>query len=97
VDLLLAIRNDGAITEVRLERQTKVELSKKYDVLRASFLGPDTEVHEYAPAFRPEDDGVLRLKFDLPNEIWNCRHSLPNGVPILDGRALADGLKALAG
>ena len=95
MDLLLAIRNDRTIAEVRLERQTKVELSKKYSALRASFLGPDTEVHDYAPAFRPDEDGILRLKFDLPQVLLDCRQSLPNGVPSVDNGALTDGIRAL--
>jgi Domain of unknown function (DUF4868) len=95
VDLLLAIRKDRSIAEVRLERRTKEALSAKYAELRATFLGPATDIHEYVPAFRPEDDGVLKLKFDLPADLWNCRQSLPNGIPGLDGEALGEGIRAL--
>lgn len=97
MDILLAIRNDGSLAEVRLEPSTKTALSTQYDGLRGSFIGPGTEIQDYVPAFRPDDDGVLRLKFDLPAPLWSCRQALPGGIPALDATALAEGIRALVG
>ena len=97
MDILLAIRSDGSLAEVRLDPNTKAALSQKYEDLRARFLSADTEVHDYAPAFRPDDDGVLKLKYELPAPLWACRQALPNGIPELDADALAEGIRALVG
>jgi hypothetical protein len=97
VDILLALRNDDSFAEVRLEPATKKELSLQYRTLHDRFIGEDTEIHDYAPAFRPDEDGILRLKYDLPTQLSACCQALPGGIRALDADALAGGVKALVG
>jgi hypothetical protein len=87
---------DGSLAQVALDSKAKDYLSDKFDKLGKGFLNEDTEVHDYAPAFTPEDGGLLKLKYELPKNLLDCRRQLPSGVPELRPDVLAgQGVKAL--
>jgi hypothetical protein len=47
------------------------------------------EFHDYAPGFKPEDDGMLRVKFKLPDALQRCSRSTPSDLEALDPQAAA--------
>jgi hypothetical protein len=97
MNMLLAMLRDGSLAEVKLERTTRQRLSQKFDELAARFLNQETEVHNYVPAFTPEPGAVMKLKFDLPRALLDCRRQLPGDMAELSAQVLSEGaVKALA-
>jgi hypothetical protein len=86
MDLLLAIQKRGEPRQVRLDPAAHRSLSETFEALSKAFLNRDTEVSDYAPGFRPEDDGLQVLDFELPESLWRCRATTPNDLRPLDQR-----------
>jgi len=95
VDLLLAVRKDRSVSELRLEGRTKQGLSARYSELRSRFFAEGTDIHDYVPAYGPGDEGTLKLTCSLPASIWDCREAQPDSIPILHRDSLAEGIRAL--
>jgi hypothetical protein len=95
MDLVLTIQRNDIVSVLPLEKKTHASLANKFERLSTAFLNADTPVHDYAPAFTPEPGELLKLKYNLPANIWAFRSALPNGTAELDGHILEEvGLRA---
>jgi hypothetical protein len=90
MDLLLAIHREKRLQEVRLEKAASTALTGTFETLTEAFHSSQAQVSAYAPGFKPEDDDLQFIEYDLPEFLWRCRNHLPNDVTPLGAADLTD-------
>jgi hypothetical protein len=88
MDLLLAIRRDGALQEVRLEKRSHETVTTAFEDLGSAFLKDGTEILPYSAGYKPDAGELMELKYDLPKQLWDCRAALDSSVLKLDAVSL---------
>jgi hypothetical protein len=88
MDLLLAIRRDRTLREVRLEKTAAAGVGQAFTDMDEKFRSDDIERLPYQPAYKPAANELLELVYDLPPSLWACRTVLDSTIPALDNSSL---------
>jgi hypothetical protein len=88
MDILLAIQRDRTLQEVRLEKRSHHTVATAFDELGLAFLKDGTEILPYTAGYKPDAGELMELKYDLPEQLWDCRSALDTGVLKLDAASL---------
>ncbi|HWZ88663.1 MAG TPA: hypothetical protein VNW92_07430, partial [Polyangiaceae bacterium] len=90
MDLLVAIQRDGTLRHLKLDARATAAVARTFAEFGAAFLGPNTEVHEYEAGFQPDDDGVVKLDFELPEALRQCGKSKPSDLKVAEPKLVRD-------
>lgn len=86
MDLILAIQKDRSVRQLELDAPALATLSQLLKAVADDYLN-DIELHDYSPGFKPDDHGMLRVKFKLPASLQRCSRQTPSDLQALDPKA----------
>lgn len=88
MDFLLTTHKDNSLREVPLQPKALTVISSRLTEMAKSLLDDSIARVKYEPGYKPDDEEVFELKFELPSHLSKVARSLPNDIEIMDSKTL---------
>lgn len=84
----LAKHRDETIRRIPVDSEAAERLEEKFENLATDYLA-DRELIPYAPAYKPSEDELLAVDYELPSGLARIRDAMPSGLEALTQKHLS--------